>query len=70
MPTQPVQVVRDPDETMDLERLISEVVPDPDSWKVTPNSAFGGERPIDLLHTPKAAILRDVLRAAKQGMTS
>ncbi len=64
------QLLRDPDETVDVEKLIDEVVPDPDSWKRTPNSILGGLRPIDLLHTPQEELLRDMLRAAKHGMMS
>ena len=70
MSIQPAQAVSDPDETVDLEGLIQEVVPDPEHWKHAPNPVLGGERPIDLLHTPKESILRDMLRAAKQGMVS
>ncbi len=60
----------DPDETVDLDKLISEVVPDPDTWKVTPNPVLGGRRPIDLLNSPQEQALRDLVRAAKQGMVS
>jgi hypothetical protein len=68
-PSSPV-LGRDPDETADLERLISEVVPDAETWKQTPNPVLGGKRPIDLLHTPQEQVLRDLLRAAKHGMMS
>lgn len=64
------QLARDPDETADLNKLIDEVVPDPDTWKQTPNPVLGGQRPIDLLRTPQEQVLRDLLRAAKHGMTS
>ncbi|HZL36776.1 MAG TPA: MbcA/ParS/Xre antitoxin family protein [Tepidisphaeraceae bacterium] len=60
----------DPDATVDLEELIEEVVPDAPQWKRTPNPLLGGKRPIDLLHTSGEQILRDMLRAAKQGMAS
>jgi uncharacterized protein (DUF2384 family) len=66
----PQQLSRDPDETADLEKLIDEVVPDPETWKQTPNPVLGGKRPIDLVHSPQQQILRDLLRAAKHGMTS
>jgi uncharacterized protein (DUF2384 family) len=64
------QLVHDPDETIELEVLIDEVVPEPEAWKHTPNPVLGGRRPIDLLHTPQERILRDLLRAAKHGMAS
>lgn len=62
--------VRDPDETVNLEQLIEDIVPDAATWKNTPNAALGGERPIDLIGTPREQNLRDMLRAAKQGMLS
>ena len=64
------QLIHDPDETIELEVLIDEVVPDPETWKQTPNPVLGGRRPIDLLHTPQEQVLRDLLRAAKHGMAS
>lgn len=64
------QLTRDPDETTDLDKLIDEVVPDPETWKQTRNPVLGGQRPIDLLHTPQEQVLRDLLRAAKHGMPS
>lgn len=64
------QLTRDPDETADLEKLIDEVVPDPETWKQTPNPVLGGRRPIDLLHSPQEQVLRDLIRAAKHGMVS
>lgn len=64
------QLTRDPDETADLEKLMDEVVPDPQTWKQTPNPLLGGQRPIDLLHSPQEQVLRDMLRAAKHGMVS
>lgn len=64
------QISRDPDETIDLEKLIDEVVPDPATWKRTPNPVLGGQKPIDLLNSPQEQVLRDLLRAAKHGMVS
>jgi uncharacterized protein (DUF2384 family) len=64
------QLLRDPDETTDLQKLIDEVVPDPETWKQTPNPVLGGQRPLDLLGSPQEQILRDLLRAAKHGMAS
>ena len=70
MSPQMPQLIRDPDETIDLGKLIDEVVPDPETWKQTPNPVLGGRRPIDLLHSPQEQVLRDMLRAAKHGMAS
>ena len=66
----PQPVAHDPDETVDLWQLIEDVVPDPQTWKVTPNPVLGGERPIDLMNTARESILRNLLRAAKHGMAS
>jgi uncharacterized protein (DUF2384 family) len=63
-------VAQDPDETVDLNQLIAEVVPDHETWKQTPNAVLGGKRPIDLLGTLEEKVLRDLLRAAKHGMFS
>ena len=65
-----VKPVSDPDETADLETLMAEVVPDAETWKQTPNPVLGGRRPIDLLRSPQEQVLRDLLRAAKHGMSS
>jgi hypothetical protein len=66
----PATYPRDPDLDVDIHKLIDEVVPDPDTWKVTPNPVFGLKRPVDLIGEPEEAILRDTLRAAKQGAFS
>jgi uncharacterized protein (DUF2384 family) len=70
MSPQMPQLARDSDETADIQKLIDEVVPDAETWKQTPNPLLGGQRPIDLLHSPQEQVLRDMLRAAKHGMAS
>ena len=70
LPLQSQALGRDPDETVDLAQLIAEVVPDAETWQQTPNAVLGGQRPIDLINTPHEQVLRDLLRAAKHGMTS
>jgi hypothetical protein len=60
----------DPDLGVDIDTLIREVVPDPDTWKGTPNPSLGGYRPADLIGTPQEPILRNLLRAAKHGYIS
>ena len=62
--------VQDPDETVDLETLMEKVVPNHEIWKQTPNPVLGGEKPEDLIGSPKEQILRDLLRTAKHGMMS
>jgi hypothetical protein len=46
------------------------VVPDWQVWQNTPNPVLGGERPVDLINTPKEQVLQDLLRAAKHGYVS
>lgn len=60
----------DPDESVDIEKLIDDVVPDPSAWRITPNPMLGGEKPADVIGTTRETILRDMLRAAKHGMVS
>lgn len=45
-------------------------VDDPEAWFRTPNRAFDGRRPIELLGTPDEARLRNRIAAAKLGMFS
>jgi DNA-binding transcriptional ArsR family regulator len=45
-------------------------VDDPEGWFRTPNLAFEGRRPIELLGTPDEARLRNRIEAAKLGMFS
>lgn len=66
----PTLTDRDPDLDADINDLIREVVPDPDAWKNAPNPVLGMSRPVDLIGTPREPILRDLLRAAKQGSFS
>ncbi len=61
---------RDPDEHVELESLIAEVVADPDRWMDTPNDQLGGEKPRGLIGTDREEQLRDLARAIKIGMFS
>jgi DNA-binding transcriptional ArsR family regulator len=54
----------------DLLKSLGEVLEDPQAWLRTPNTAFGGRRPLDLLGTPEEPILRDRIKAATLGMFS
>jgi hypothetical protein len=60
----------DPDLDTDINTLIREVVPDPDTWEIAPNPSLAGYRPVDLIGTPQESILRDLLRAGMHGMIS
>lgn len=72
LPTAPA--TRDPDLDKDIHDLIQEVLPyfieDVDGWLRTPNPKFDFARPIDAIGTPRESILRNMLRAAKQGAIS
>lgn len=71
MPTkQPRTHPADPDETRDIHDLIQEVVPDAKTWSDTENPHFNWRKPIDLIGTPDEPLLRNMLRAAKNGMFS
>jgi hypothetical protein len=45
-------------------------VDDPESWFRTPNPAFAGRQPIELLGTAEEPMLRNRIEAAKLGMFS
>jgi hypothetical protein len=62
--------VRDPDETVDIRTLILSVVPDAERWTDTPNPHFDLAKPKDLIGTDQEKHLRNLVRAAKNGMFS
>jgi len=49
---------------------LGEMVEDPKAWFNTPNDAFGGRKPLDLLGTSDESRLRNRIQAAKLGMFS
>lgn len=49
---------------------LGEMVEDPEAWFNTPNDAFGGRTPLDLLGTSDELRLRNRIQAAKFGMFS
>jgi Protein of unknown function (DUF2384) len=65
-----VKRTRDPDETADINELISTIVPDAERWIDTPNAHFGGMKPKELIGTDKEKHLRNLVRAVKTGMFS
>ncbi len=58
----------DPDETLDLHKLIAEVVSNPDKWLDTENDQLGGNKPRNLMGTPNEDQIRALMRAIKHGM--
>jgi uncharacterized protein (DUF2384 family) len=56
------------DEVADLKREVAQIVADPEVWLHTPHEALGGDSPINLIGTPEAQRLRDLIRAIKHGM--
>jgi DNA-binding transcriptional ArsR family regulator len=65
-PTSPRHTSIDPALLDDVEGFVD----DPEAWFHTPNPAFEGRRPIDLLGTADEARLRNRIGAAKLGMFS
>jgi hypothetical protein len=69
----PTPTDRDPDLDAPIDQLIEDVIPDPKSrraWRAAKNTALGGHSPDELIGTPRESVVRDMLRAAKQGMFS
>ena len=52
------------------EDLVRELVADPDRWLDRKNDQLGGEKPRDLLGTPREPVLRNLLEAVKYGSFS
>jgi len=52
----------------DLNALVNDLIDQPSLWWQTPNDQLGGERPQDLLGTPKEQAILDLLQAIKHGM--
>jgi hypothetical protein len=53
-----------------IEELVRELVDKPDHWLDTANDQLGGEKPRDLIGTPKESVLRNLLEAIKYGSFS
>lgn len=58
----------DPDEKVDLESLIAEVVDRPAKWMDTPNDQLSGDKPRDLIGTIREERVRELVRAIKIGI--
>jgi hypothetical protein len=53
-----------------VEDLVRELVDQPDKWLDTENDQLGGEKPRELVGTPKEPVLRNLLEAIKHGSFS
>lgn len=53
-----------------VEQLARELIAEPDRWLDTENDQLGGEKPRDLVGTPKEQMVRDLLEAVKHGSFS
>lgn len=53
-----------------VEDLARELIDEPDKWLDTENDQLGGEKPRELVGTPKEPVLRNLLEAIKHGSFS
>jgi hypothetical protein len=53
-----------------IEDLVRELLAEPDKWLDSKNDQLGGEKPRDLIDTPKEPVLRNLLEAIKYGSFS
>ena len=53
-----------------VEDLVRELIDQPDKWLDTENDQLGGEKPRELVGTPKEPVLRNLLEAIKHGSFS
>jgi hypothetical protein len=53
-----------------IEDLVRELIAEPDKWLDTKNDQLGGEKPRNLIDTPKEPVLRNLLEAVKHGSFS
>ena len=60
----------DTDIDRDILDLIDEVVPQSQQWLDTPHNLLGSEKPRQLIGTNREFILRNLVRALKQGQFS
>ena len=58
-----------PDEKANLEEEIRNLLLNADEWLDAPNDQLGGARPWDLIGTDQEPLLRNLVRAAKYGVT-
>lgn len=53
-----------------VEDMVRELVAEPDKWLDTAHDQLGGEKPRQLVGTPKEPVLRNLLEAIKYGSFS
>lgn len=53
-----------------IEDMVRDLVAEPDKWLDTENEQLGGEKPRNLIGTPKEAVLRNLLEAIQHGSFS
>ncbi len=53
-----------------VEDLVRELISEPDKWLDTKNDQLGGEKPRDLMGTPREPVLRNLLEAVMHGSFS
>lgn len=53
-----------------VEDLVRELVDDPDKWLDTRNDQLGGQKPRELVGTPKEPVLRNLLESIRDGSFS
>ena len=53
-----------------VEDLVRELIDEPDKWLDTNNDQLGGEKPRDLVGTPKEPVLRNLLEGIRYGSFS
>ncbi len=54
----------------DIRMLVQELIQEPEKWMDSANDQLGGEKPKDLLGTPKEQVLRNLLESIRHGMFS
>jgi hypothetical protein len=52
----------------ELDKLLADVIDDPEVWLSTPTIQFGGRRPADLIGTEEESKIFDILHAVEQGL--
>jgi hypothetical protein len=53
-----------------IEDMVRDLVAEPDKWLDTENDQLGGEKPRQLMGTPKEPVLRNLLEAIQYGSFS
>lgn len=59
-----------PSKADEIDKLVRELIPEPDRWLDTENYQLGGKKPKDIVGTPQELVLLDLLHAIDQGMFS